>query len=119
MTRNVVTIRADATMEAAGIQMTEAGVHQLVVRGTRGGVVGVIGRGDLAGAPLSAKIHDFMRRRLVTIHPDTPVSEAAALMRVHAIASLPVISGRRLVGIVTVSDILDLVESADADQASR
>jgi acetoin utilization protein AcuB len=113
MTRNVLTISADDTIERAGIQMTEAGVHQLVVRRKRGGIVGVIGRGDLASAPRTAKIRDYMPRRLLSVHPDTPVGHAAALMRAYAVGSLPVISGRRLVGIVTVSDILDLVESDD------
>ena len=113
MTRKVLTIAADDTMEHAGIQMTEAGVHQLVVRGKRGGVLGVVGRGDLGDAPGTARIRDYMPRRLVTVHPDTPIGHAAALMRTHAIGSLPVISGRRLVGIVTVSDLLDLVKNAD------
>lgn len=114
MTRHVLTIPADATIESAGVRMTEAGVHQLVVSGTRGGVVGVIGRGDLAGAPDSAKIRDYMPRRLLSVHPDTPVGHAAALMRTYAVGSLPVMSGRRLVGIVSVSDMLDLVEREDA-----
>jgi CBS domain-containing protein len=114
MTPKVLTIAADETMENAGIQMTEAGVHQLVVRGKRGGVVGVVGRGDISGAPRTARIRDYMPRRLLSVHPDTPIGHAAALMRAYAIGSLPVISGRRLVGIVTVSDILDLVEGGDA-----
>lgn len=111
MTRSVVTIAPDDTIENAGTRMTEAGVHQLVVRGARGGIRGVIGRGDLGGAPRTARIRDFMPRRLVSVHPDTPIAHAAALMRSYAIGSLPVISGRRLVGIVTVSDLLDLVEA--------
>ena len=113
MTRDVLTIAADDTIESAGIRMTDAGVHQLVVRGKRGGIVGVIGRGDLAGAPGNARIADYMPRRLLSVHPDMPIGHAAALMRTYAIGSLPVMTGRRLVGIVTVSDLLDLVESED------
>jgi len=113
MTRDVLTIAADETIESAGVRMTEAGVHQLVVRGKRGGVVGVIGRGDLGGAPRTARVRDYMPRRLVSVHPDTPLGHAAALMRSYAIRCLPVMNGRRLVGIVTVSDILDLVEGEE------
>jgi CBS domain-containing protein len=113
MTRNVQTIAADETMESAGSQMTAAGVHQLVVRGPRGGVLGVVGRADVAAAPRAAKIRDFMPRRLRTVHPDAPVAHAAALMREFAVGSLPVMSGRRLVGIVSVSDMLDLVQRED------
>lgn len=113
MTRDVLTIAADETIESAGVRMTGAGVHQLVVRGKRGGVVGVIGRGDLGGAPRTARVGDYMTRRLVSVHPDTPLGHAAALMRAYAIGSVPVMNGRRLVGIVTVSDILDLVEDEE------
>jgi CBS domain-containing protein len=110
MTRKVLTIAADETIASAGDAMEKGAVHQLVVRGKRGRIVGVIGRGDLAGAPRTARIGDFMPRRLVSVHPDTPVAHAAALMRAYAIGSLPVMNGTRLAGIVTVSDILRVVE---------
>jgi len=112
MTRKVLTIAAEDTIEHAGIAMEKGAVHQLVVRGKRGRIVGVIGRGDLAGAPRTARIGDYMPRRLVSVHPDTPVRDAAAIMRAYAIGSLPVMAGARLAGIVTVSDILGLVEDA-------
>lgn len=115
MTRNVLSISADDSIESARTRMAEAGVHQLVVRGTRGGVLGVIGREDLSEAPRNARIADFMYRRLVSVRPDTPIGDAAALMRTHAVRSLPVMSGARLVGIVTVSDMLDLIDSPAPD----
>lgn len=113
MTRRVMTIDADDTIASARARMSDAGIHQLVVRGKRGGVKGVIGWGDLSNIPASARIRDFMPRRLVSVAPDTLVARAAAIMRNHAIGSLPVMSGSRLVGIVTVSDMLALVEKTD------
>ena len=110
MTRTVLTIGATETTECADLKMSQAGVHQLVVRGTHGKVVGVIGRRDLSGAPRTARVADFMHRRLVSVGPDAQVGRAAALMRAHALGSLPVMSGARLVGIVTVSDMLAVLE---------
>jgi CBS domain-containing protein len=75
--------------------------------------VGVLGSANLNGAPDAGRVEDFMSRRLITVRPGTTVGEAAALMRAHAIGSLPVLEGRRLVGIVTVSDMLEVVEDAE------
>jgi len=43
---------------------------------------------------------------LVTVEPTTSVEEAAALLRRHRISALPVLSERRLVGILTSDDLL-------------
>jgi acetoin utilization protein AcuB len=113
MTAKVITIEAPDSIAHARISMRDAGVHQLVVTGRRGRVVGVLGSANLNGAPDAGRVEDFMSRRLITVRPGTTVGEAAALMRAHAIGSLPVLEGRRLVGIVTVSDMLEVVEDAE------
>jgi acetoin utilization protein AcuB len=113
MTAKVQTIEADDSISNARTRMHQAGIHQLVVIGARGRVVGVFGAADLNGAPDIGRVEDFMSRRLLIVRPDTSVGSAAALMRAHAIGSLPVLEGRRLVGIVTVSDMLDVIDAAD------
>jgi CBS domain-containing protein len=69
--------------------------------------------------PDEGAVGDFMSRKLLIVRPDTSVGAAAALMREHAIGSLPVLRGTRLVGIVTVSDMLDVVDDADGLLDSR
>lgn len=113
MTSKVLTIAAHDSITQAQARMRKAGVHQLVVTGPRGRVVGVLGAADLRDAPSSGRVDDFMSRRLLIVRPDTSIGAAAALMRAHAVGSLPVLEGRRLVGIVTVSDMLDVVDDAD------
>jgi len=49
--------------------------------------------------PLTAA--DIMSRDLVTVHPDTPLSEVADLFRLHAFTSLPVVDGDgRFLGVI-------------------
>jgi predicted transcriptional regulator len=117
MTAKVMTIEAHDSIANARTSMRHARVHQLVVTGQHGQVVGVLGAADLNGAPDAGRVEDFMSRRLLTVGPDTTVRAAAALMRAHAVGSLPVMQGQRLVGIVTVSDMLKVV--ADADESLR
>ncbi len=45
----------------------------------------------------------------ISIVPDTPVRDAARLMMEHKIACLPVLEDSRLVGIVTETDMLQVV----------
>lgn len=118
MTTRVLTVEPDDSIGYARDVMRDAGVHQLVVRDGGGRVVGVIAAADAAAAPERAAVGDFMCRRLVAVGPDTPVAEAATLMRLRAIGSLPVLDDSRLVGIVTVSDMLGVVARALAIERS-
>jgi acetoin utilization protein AcuB len=50
------------------------------------------------------KIADIMTTKVITVTPETPIEEAARLMLLHRIGSLPVLRGRELVGIITETD---------------
>ena len=62
---------------------------------------------------------DVMTRRVVCVHPATPVEDAVRLMIRHRVGGLPVVDGNDvLVGIVTESDLLHRFE-AGADKHDR
>ena len=52
------------------------------------------------------RVHDVMTRFVITVTPDCPVTEATGLMLGHKIGALPVVEARRVVGILTQSDVL-------------
>ena len=52
------------------------------------------------------KVREVMTDRPRCITPDTPVSEAARLMKSEDVGSLPILDGDRLIGIVTDRDIV-------------
>jgi CBS domain-containing protein len=118
MTAKVLTVDAHDSIGRARARMRDASVHQLVVTAGRGAVVGVIGAADVRTAPDGGCVEDFMSRHLFIVRPDTSVGAAAKLMRARAIGSLPVLAGRRLVGIVTVSDMLDVLDHTDGALSS-
>jgi CBS domain-containing protein len=60
-------------------------------------------RGDLHLLPVSA----LMTRRVITCAPQSCVLEVMALMRQHHIRHVPVVEERRLVGIVSIRDIME------------
>lgn len=51
-------------------------------------------------------VREVMTSPVVTVAQDDPVEQASLLMEEHKISGLPVVSDGRLVGILTVSDLL-------------
>ncbi|MBP2134305.1 CBS domain-containing protein [Methanomicrobium sp. W14] len=58
-------------------------------------------------------IKDVMTPDPVTVKADSKVREAAGILRKYRIGGLPVMDGERVVGIVTETDILSLLETGD------
>jgi CBS domain-containing protein len=67
------------------------------------------------------KVREIMTRPVTTVHTDTPVEEAAALLATHNITSLPVLDDNDLVvGIVSESDLIrDRMPRHDYETADR
>ena len=57
-------------------------------------------------------VGDIMVKDPVTISPELPVEEAISLGKKHGIGAFPVIEKKNLVGIITESDITDVVSNA-------
>ncbi|MGE5552856.1 MAG: CBS and ACT domain-containing protein [Betaproteobacteria bacterium] len=117
MTRKVVTVTPQDSV-AEALRRTKAGRfrHLPVVEGER--LVGVVSDRDLRAA-VSALVTDDAEEALeqirvavvmhggaIVAHPLDPVEDAARLMYEYKIGCLPVLSGDRLVGIVTETDVL-------------
>jgi CBS domain-containing protein len=93
--------------------MRTNGTHHLIVKkGTE--LVGVFSDRDAGGARGASlrkdrRVGDLMTRGVITVAATTPVRKAANLMRGHAIGCLVATTGRRPVGILTISDLLDVL----------
>jgi CBS domain-containing protein len=56
--------------------------------------------------PLSVQLGDIVtERNLVTVTPDTELSEARKLMAEHQIRRLPVVKDERLLGVISLGDV--------------
>jgi CBS-domain-containing membrane protein len=61
------------------------------------------------------KVADVMTRRLVTATPDTPVHVLADLLEKNAVKRVPIVEGRRVVGIVSRANLLQALASLTSD----
>jgi len=79
-------------------------------------------RGPVKGAdPAAIPVEDVMTRDVLTVEPDTPLVEAARLLRRERIGAVPVVAGGHAIGILARSDLLDalvfLVDDASEEGA--
>jgi acetoin utilization protein AcuB len=54
----------------------------------------------------------IMRKKIVTIPPGTTIERAANIMQEHRIGSLPVVDKEKLVGIITTTDVMQVLLQA-------
>jgi CBS domain-containing protein len=124
MTRDLVTIGPDTPITEAAALMSQKRIRRLPVveihpQGLH--LLGIISAKDILHAfpsdvnPFAVIAPDarampvhasqIMTHRLQTTTPETPIEEAARLMTENKIGSLPVLREKKLVGLITESDI--------------
>lgn len=110
MAKKLVTIPPGTSILKAIEVMRKNSIRHLpVVDGEK--FLGFLTEGDLRQASLLSmvdkiSIEDVMIRNPVSISPDDSVENAARLIFRHKIGGLPVIQDQKLVGILTIVDIL-------------
>ena len=120
-----IVVTPDTSVPAASALMKERGIRHLPVV-ENGRLVGIVSRGDLREASISASanadtyefnfllsrltVGRLMTRKVITITPDAPIVHAAELMTERKIAGLPVVDpDGAVVGIITESDLLKML----------
>jgi CBS domain-containing protein len=134
MTRNVISIRPEATVEDAVKLMLERGISGLFVVDSAGDLAGVLTEGDLLrrdelGTERSRPwwlrmlvsparqaedftrangrhVRDVMTRDVISVASDAPLEVVVAAMERNRIKRLPVVHNQRVVGVVSRSDLL-------------
>lgn len=113
MTTGVHTVPPNRSADEAWDLMRQHHVHHLVVtRGAR--IAGVLSARDCGGRNGAAirrdrTVEDLMTSPAVSVTSNTTTQRAANMMRGQAIGCLVVADKGRVTGIVTVSDLLELV----------
>lgn len=124
MSKEVESIKPGVLASEARNRMRQRKIHHLVVK--KGGeLVGIVSDRDLGGQKLPKSLGDWtvadvMTTPVLTVTTRTPVRRAAALMKGRAVGSLVVTSASgKVAGIVTVSDLLDLIARKPEHQSNR
>jgi len=123
MTEKVITVTPEDKVDQVFFLFHFEGIRHLPVVTDKGTLVGIISDRDIKkvlgprhkthekkdGTVLTVsarKVRTMMRRQPSTIGPDEKAADAAAIMVKKKIGALPVIRNKKLVGIITATDIL-------------
>jgi len=118
MTRSLITVTDDETVEQAMHLMTDNNISSVVVEPNQDGVWGIITRRDIVakivrGAgknPATTRVRDVASRPIVSVTAETSIRDAAAKISDSNISRFTVVQGKEVIGIVTETDIFNAVE---------
>ncbi len=108
----VVTIGPEARVAEVVASLAEHGIGALVVSTGDDAVDGIVSERDvvrrLAADPevLGLRVRDVMTAAVETCEPTSSLDEVMAIMTERRIRHLPVLSDGRLVGIVSIGDVV-------------
>jgi acetoin utilization protein AcuB len=126
MTRPVATVHPEIPVTTAAGLMRRHLLRHLPVVDRRGRLVGIVTDRDLrqvvfrpalrdrlrnVGELLrTLTVSDIMTREVIIVKPGARIDEASRLMHEHKFGALPVVERGRLVGIITETDVLTVLE---------
>jgi CBS domain-containing protein len=109
----VVTIRPDAAVAEAVDRLNRERIGAIVVSEDGKGVDGILSERDIVialaedgGDLLSRPVGDIMTRTVITCDPSATVEELMAEMTNRRIRHFPVVADGRLIGIVSIGDLV-------------
>jgi len=136
MHTELVTVTPDTSLMKARDIITERKIAHLLVVDKKDKLVGIISDRDLkqswASPATTLSIHELnyllrqltvemiMVKKLITVSPDTTIERAAFIMHENRISSLPVMEKGKLVGIITTTNVMEVLLQAigiDEDSA--
>jgi CBS domain-containing protein len=121
----VCSVPPGATVFEAIREMADKNIGALLVmEGER--LLGVVSERDytrkvaLRGkSSRETQVHEILSASLVSARPDSTVEECMRLMTEHRVRHLPVLEGGRVVGIVSIGDLVNWIISAQSQAISQ
>jgi CBS domain-containing protein len=128
MSTQLVTLSEDETISLAEQLMQAIRVRHLPVLAAGDRLIGLVSDRDLMKAAASSlaklseeddrafkrsiSVGEIMTRDLCVVTPDTTILDACKQMRGRKIGCLPVVDGDELVGVLTETDLIDVLIGA-------
>ncbi|WP_243313197.1 CBS domain-containing protein [Fundidesulfovibrio agrisoli] len=114
MSTRIMFVKKDATVAQAMRLMAENNMRRLMIdKDDTGGAYAAITVRDMISKviapgkdPASIKVKDIMNASLISVASADALAAAAKIMDEKNVAGLPVIDGGKLVGVITMWDIL-------------
>ncbi len=113
MTSPVITQRINSTVSEAASTMCAHNIGSIIIVDSKGKPVGIVTERDMLKKiimtnknPTATEIDQIMSRPIITGHSKMDLEEAANLMISKEIKRLPIVDSGKLVGMITLTDIV-------------
>ncbi|HZY93451.1 MAG TPA: CBS domain-containing protein [Candidatus Bathyarchaeia archaeon] len=115
MTRPVVTAKETDTVAGVAQLMAKHNIGCVLILGKTGNTIGIITERDVVQrvaaknlVPSKIKVAETMSKPVVTISSSETITDAARMMNQRKIRRLAVVEDAKLVGVLTMKDILEV-----------
>jgi CBS domain-containing protein len=109
----IYSVRPNATVYGALELMAEKNIGAVIVTDEEGKLHGIFSERDFARKMIikgrnanTTKVKEIMTTLIVSVNPDTRIHECMALMTEKRIRHLPVLDGEKLMGVVSIGDVV-------------
>ncbi|MEM8786214.1 MAG: CBS domain-containing protein [Pseudomonadota bacterium] len=109
----VYTARSGQSLEDVAKLLAEKRIGAVVVTNQFGEIDGILSERDIVramavagGAVINQPASDFMTKSVFTCSPDETVDDLMELMTSRRIRHVPVVDGRRLIGLISIGDVV-------------
>jgi CBS domain-containing protein len=124
--RNVVTTTADKSLLDVAKMLEQHDIGCIVIAGDAGQVSGVVSERDLVRAigksgaeVLKEPVSVYMTKTAVTAREADPIDRLMSEMTVHRFRHMPVVERGRLIGLVSIGDVVKMhIAGADMEAAA-
>lgn len=101
-------------------QPTAETINDLYVVDAQGALHGSVNLRQLVTAAPQTKLMDLMDNEVISVPAGTDQEECARLMSRYSLLTLPVVNGgNRLIGIITIDDVVDVLEEEATEDIQR
>ena len=125
MTPDYINLRKDMTAKEALEHIKDVGmdsetIYTCYVLDSGRKLIGIVSLRALVIADYNKKVLDIMHEDIITAHVDADQEEVSELFKKYGFLAIPVVdTEERLVGIITVDDILDVIEEETTEDMER
>jgi magnesium transporter len=125
MTTEVVAVKQDDSISEATEKLRKMGpkaetIYYLYATNEKNQLVGVISLRQLVFSPPHLKVQDIATTNVISVPADTHQEQVAKLFGKYDLLALPVVDhDSKLLGIVTVDDVIDVIVEETTEDISR
>ncbi len=110
-------LRSVRAMARAG---RKEAMYTVYTTGVGGQLRGVLSLRELLAAPEGARLSELAWSEVVSVGPDTAQEEVSNIISNYDLVALPVVDAeRRILGVVTVDDVIDVIQDEQTEDAQK